>query len=79
MTLVILFSLKLMETLENRLQTHSGASLQSCRSIDADAWCKWALTGSEGLFMFLRLCVLFPPLLNVLLPAATKLWPRLCF
>ena len=40
MTLVILFSLKSMETLENGLQTHSGASSQSGRSIDVDAWCK---------------------------------------
>ena len=30
MMLAILFSLKSMETLENGLQTHSGASLQSC-------------------------------------------------
>ena len=41
----------------NGLQCHSGAaplflmktvllaSLQSCHSIDADVWCKWALTG----------------------------------
>ena len=43
MTLVILFSLKLMETLENGLQTHSGASSQSCRSVDADVWCKRVL------------------------------------
>ena len=54
MTLAILFSLKSMETLENGLQPHSGvtplfsmrtesqASSQSCRSIHADAWCKWA-------------------------------------
>ena len=41
--LAILFSLKSMETLENGLQTHSGASSQSCRSVDADAWCKQAL------------------------------------
>ena len=34
MTLAILLSLKSMETLENRLQPHSGVSLQSCRSID---------------------------------------------
>ena len=32
-----------METLENGLQTHSGASLQSGCSVDADAWCKRAL------------------------------------
>ena len=35
-----------MKTLENGLQTHSGASLQSCRSVDADAWCKRALNFS---------------------------------
>ena len=29
--------------LENGLQTHSGASSQSCRSVDADAWCKRVL------------------------------------
>ena len=44
MTLAILFSLKSMEILENGLQSHSGALLQSCCSIDADAWCKRALT-----------------------------------
>ena len=55
MMLVILFSLKSIELFENRLQPHSGAtplfsmrtislaSLQSCSSIDADAWCKRAL------------------------------------
>ena len=32
-----------METLGKGLQTHYGASSQSCRSIDADAWYKWAL------------------------------------
>ena len=42
MTLVILFSLKSMETLENGLQTHYGALSQSCCSADADAWCKRA-------------------------------------
>ena len=40
MTLVILFSLKSMETLENGLQTHYGALSQSCCSVNADAWCK---------------------------------------
>ena len=35
--------LKSMETLENGLQPHSGASLQSCCSVDADAWWKQAL------------------------------------
>ena len=44
MTLVILFSLKSMEMLENGLQTHYGALSQSCCSFDADAWCKRALT-----------------------------------
>ena len=43
MMLAILFSLKSMEMLENGLQQHSGASLQSCYSVDANAWCKWAL------------------------------------
>ena len=55
MTLPIPFSLKSVESLENRLQPHSGAtplismrmesqaSSQSYRSVDADAWCKWAL------------------------------------
>ena len=45
--------LHVLESLENGLQTHSGATLwfsmrtesqassQSSRSIDADAWCKW--------------------------------------
>ena len=43
MTPAILFSLKSMEMLENGLQPPSGASLQSCRRIDADTWCKQAL------------------------------------
>ena len=55
MMLAILSSLKTVESLENGLQTHSGAiplisrrresqaSSQSCRSVDADAWCKRAL------------------------------------
>ena len=53
MTLAILFSLKTMGSLQNGVATHfqltplfttdSLASLQSCCSIDADAWCKWAL------------------------------------
>ena len=55
MMLAILFSLKTMESLANILQPHSGAtplfsmrtelqaSSQSCRSVDADAWCKRAL------------------------------------
>ena len=56
MMLANLFSLKLVESLENRLQHHSGAtplfsmrtesqaSSLSCCSVDVDAWCKWALT-----------------------------------
>ena len=52
MKLAVLFSLKSMETLENGLQTHSGASLQSCRSIDTDAWYKWALTKREKNTLF---------------------------
>ena len=52
MTLAILFSLKSVEMLENRLQpqpggtllfsmrTGSQASSQSCRSVAADTWCK---------------------------------------
>ena len=55
MAVVILFSLKSVESLGNRLQPQSGVtrlilmrtesqmSLQSCRSVDADAWCKWTL------------------------------------
>ena len=42
MMLALLFSLKSMETLDNGVQPDSGASLQSCRSIDADTWCKRA-------------------------------------
>ena len=50
------FSLKTMESLQNGVTTYFQAtplitmktklqvSSQSCRSIDADAWCKWALT-----------------------------------
>ena len=56
MTLAILFSLKTMESLENGLQSKSGAtplfsmrtesqaSSQSCHSVDADAWYKRTLT-----------------------------------
>ena len=52
----ILFSLKTMELLENRLKSHSNAtplfsmtvvslaSSQDCRSVDSDAWCKQAIT-----------------------------------
>ena len=55
MTLAILFSLKTIKSLENGLQPHSGVTplfsmriesltpLQSCCSIDADAWCKQTL------------------------------------
>ena len=46
MMLAILFSLKSMEMLGNGLQPQSGASSQSCRSVDADAWCKRALMDS---------------------------------
>ena len=42
MTLVILFSLKSMETFENGLLTHYGALSRSCCSVDADACCKRA-------------------------------------
>ena len=54
MMLAILFSLKSVQLLENRLQPHSGAtalfsmrtesqaSSQSFCSVDADTWCKWA-------------------------------------
>ena len=56
MTLAILFSLKTMKSLQNGAATHFQASplismrtelqasLQSCRSVDADAWCKRALS-----------------------------------
>ena len=52
MMVAILFSLKSVKSLENRLQPHSGATplfsmrteSQALSSIDADAWCKWALT-----------------------------------
>ena len=66
MILAILFSLKSVELLKNRLQPHSGAtplfsvrmesqaSSQSCRSIDTDAWCKWAL--SQKKLEFRRKC-----------------------
>ena len=54
--LAILFSLKTIESLKNRVATHFQAtplfsmriillaSSQSCRSVDADAWCKWTLS-----------------------------------
>ena len=60
MTLVILFSLKTMESLQVRVATHfraillfsmrtvSLASTQSCRSFDADSWCTRALKSSLG-------------------------------
>ena len=50
------FSLKTIESLQNgvttyfqvtpliTMRTKLQASSQSCRSVDADAWCKWALT-----------------------------------
>ena len=41
--IAILFSLKSIETLENGLQTHSGASLQSCRRVDTDVGVNGAL------------------------------------
>ena len=56
MTLAIPFSLKTIESLQNgvatylqatpliSMRTKSLASSQSCRSFDADAWCKRALT-----------------------------------
>ena len=62
MRLAILFSFKTMESLENRLQPHSGAtllismrtelqaSLLCCRSVDADVWCKWVLTPLDKFF-----------------------------
>ena len=43
MMIAILFSFKSMETLENGLQIHSGASLQSCHSVDADVGVNGAL------------------------------------
>ena len=61
MMLVILFSLKSVESLENRLQPRSGAtslfsmrteslaSSLSCCSVDADAWCKRALRLNHSL------------------------------
>ena len=60
MTLLILFSLKIMELLENGLRHRSGvtplfsmrtvllASSRSCHSVDADAWCKQALIVGVG-------------------------------
>ena len=53
-----------MEMFKYGLQTHSGASSQSCHSVDADAWCKWALT--ENQFSVLRLHVRIFPALNPL-------------
>ena len=56
MTLANMFSLKSVELLENKLQPHCRvtplfsmrtelqASSLSCRSVDADAWCKWSLS-----------------------------------
>ena len=57
MMLAILFSLKSMEMLETGLQTHSGASLQSCCSVDVDAWCKRAhYKGFVVLYIVVCLC-----------------------
>ena len=59
MTLAILFSLNTMKSLQNEVATHfqatplfsmkteSHASSQSCRNIDADAWCKQTLTEKQ--------------------------------
>ena len=56
MTIVIPFSLKTRESLQNTIATHFQATplfsmrtellvlSQSSRSVDANAWCKWALT-----------------------------------
>ena len=44
MMLAILFSLQTMETLENGFQILSEASSQSCRSVEADVWCKRTIT-----------------------------------
>ena len=67
MTLAILFSLKTMESLENRLKTQSGAtplfsmrtesqaSSQSCRTVDADAWYKWALNDPIWTFQAIQM------------------------
>ena len=66
MMLAILVSLKSVESLENRLQPHSGvtplfsmrieslASSLSCRSVDADAWCKRTLRLNSDLRFFRR-------------------------
>ena len=59
MTLVILFSLKTVESFENGLQTRSGGLYcfhweQNCKchsSVDADAWYKWALTDEISISM----------------------------
>ena len=53
-TLAILFSLKSMETLENLLQPHSGASSQSCCSVDADARYKRALRVQSSLWLHIK-------------------------
>ena len=58
MMLAILFSIKTMELLENLEQLYCFqweqnqlASSQNCHSVDADAWCKQALTGTvDGTF-----------------------------
>ena len=79
MTLAILFSLKTMELLENRLQPHSGVtplfsirteslvSSQSCGRIDADAWCKRALK-----------CLLFRMILTIFYTMSEE-WERKIF
>ena len=67
MKLVTLFSLNSVESLENGLQSHfevtplfsmrteSLTSLQSCRSVDADAWCKWAIKEPLGFMTEVKL------------------------
>ena len=67
MMLAILFLLKTVKSLENGLQTYSGAtplfsirteslaSSQSYRTIDTDAWCKWSLSRVYTGFMRKRI------------------------
>ena len=62
--LAILFSWKSMELLQNGVATHFSvtplfsmrtellASLQSCRSVDTDVWCKRALSNSRCIKCF---------------------------
>ena len=59
MILAMLFSFKTMDLLQIEVATHfqaiplismrtqSLASSQSCRSVDADAWCKWAFNNAQ--------------------------------